>query len=92
MATVKASVKAAKSKSSKRIAKSELSVPFDGENSKSDAVLSEFEGNRGRQVTVLNLEPEKDRYGTSFGLRKAALILEHLDQVRKFVESDGTEC
>lgn len=29
---------------------------------------------------------ESDRYGFTFGIKKARLILEHLDDIRNFVE------
>lgn len=43
---------------------------------------SEFKGN---PTIVLSNGPE-DKYPFSFGLKKAKLILEHVEDIRKFVE------
>lgn len=34
---------------------------------------------------------ELDRYAFAFGIKKAKLILEHLDEIRAFVEKYGEE-
>ena len=49
----------------------------------SEAHESEFKGN---PMLVLSNGPE-DKYPFQFGLRKAALILEHVEDIKKFVES-----
>ncbi|MBI4668779.1 MAG: hypothetical protein HY747_06280 [Elusimicrobia bacterium] len=53
----------------------------------SEAKESEF---RGKPLLVLTLTPE-DKYPFQFGLRKAKLILEHLEDIKKFVEKYGGE-
>ncbi len=47
--------------------------------------IQEFKGNK-----VLNLNPES-KFSFSFGLAKAKLILENLDVIRKFVETEGKD-
>lgn len=47
--------------------------------------IQEFKGNK-----VLCLNPES-KFAFSFGLAKAKLILENLDVIRKFVETDGKD-
>ncbi|OQA90855.1 MAG: hypothetical protein BWY26_01343 [Elusimicrobia bacterium ADurb.Bin231] len=47
--------------------------------------ISEFKGNK---VIILKRD-ENDKYPFSFGLSKAKLILEHLDEIKKFVESNS---
>jgi len=47
--------------------------------------IQEFKGNK-----VLNLNPES-KFPFSFGLAKAKLILENLDVIKKFVESEGKD-
>jgi len=49
------------------------------------AEIQEFKGNK-----VLNLNPES-KFPFSFGLAKAKLILENLDVIKKFVESEGKD-
>lgn len=44
---------------------------------------------KGHSLLVLNAG---DKFPFQFGLGKAKLILEHLDAIRAFVESDGKEC
>lgn len=48
--------------------------------------ISEYNGNK-----VLVLNPGA-RFTFSFGLSKAKLILEHLEAIKKFVETNGQEC
>ncbi len=49
--------------------------------------IGEFKGN-----PVINLKrSEDDRYGFSFGLSKAKLLLEHIEDVRKFVAEHDKE-
>jgi hypothetical protein len=47
--------------------------------------IQEFNGNK-----VLNLNPES-KFPFSFGLAKAKLILENLDVIKKFVETEGKD-
>ena len=47
--------------------------------------IQEFKGNK-----VLCLNPES-KFAFSFGLAKAKLILENLDVIRKFVETEGKD-
>ncbi len=48
---------------------------------------NEFKGN-----PVLSLKnTEKDRYPFTFGVKKAQLILEHIEDIEKFVEKNATE-
>ena len=49
------------------------------------AEIQEFKGNK-----VLCLNPES-KFPFSFGVAKAKIILENLDVIRKFVESDGKD-
>jgi len=48
----------------------------------SEAVESEFKGN---PMIVLRQNAD-DRFPFQFGVKKAKLILEHLDAIKKFVE------
>lgn len=45
------------------------------------AEISEYKGN---PVLTLKNDPD-DRYPFTFGVKKAKLLLEHLDDIRKFV-------
>ncbi|MBS1518439.1 MAG: hypothetical protein JSS91_10175 [Bacteroidetes bacterium] len=47
--------------------------------------IQEYKGNK-----ILNLNPES-KFSFSFGLAKAKLILENLDVIRKFVETEGKD-
>ncbi|MBL8007379.1 MAG: hypothetical protein JNJ56_07595 [Ignavibacteria bacterium] len=49
------------------------------------AEIQEYKGNK-----ILNLNPES-KFSFSFGLAKAKLILENLDVIRKFVETEGKD-
>ena len=50
-------------------------------------ILGEFKGN-----PVITLKRgEDDRYGFTFGKNKAKLILEHIEDIRRFVETDETK-
>lgn len=49
------------------------------------AEIQEYKGNK-----ILNLNPES-KFSFSFGLTKAKLILENLDVIRKFVETEGND-
>ena len=51
----------------------------------SEAKESEYKGNH---MLVLSTG-EEDKYPFSFGLRKAKLILEHVEDIKKFVEKHG---
>jgi hypothetical protein len=46
------------------------------------ATESEFKGN---PMIVLS-QGDEDKFPFQFGLKKAKLVLEHLDEIRKFVE------
>ena len=52
-------------------------------------VVSEAEY-QGRPIIVLK-NSEEDKYPFQFGLRKARLILEHIEDVKKFVEKYADE-
>lgn len=46
--------------------------------------IGEFKGN-----AVITLKrSEDDKYGFTFGLTKAKLLLEHIDDIKKFVEDN----
>lgn len=47
----------------------------------------EFDEYNGNPVIVLKKD-ENDLYPFRFGLRKAELIIEHIDQIKKFVEEN----
>ena len=47
--------------------------------------LSEFKGNK---VIVLKRD-ENDKYPFSFGLAKAKLILQHIEDIKKFAEDNA---
>ncbi len=47
-------------------------------------MTGEFKGN---QVITLK-QTEEDRYGFTFGLTKARLILEHIEDIRRFYEQN----
>lgn len=49
------------------------------------AEIQEFKGNK-----VLNLNPES-KFPFSFGLAKAKLILDNLDVIKKFVDTEGKD-
>jgi hypothetical protein len=49
-----------------------------------------FTAKDGRQFTLLKLAPDS-KYPFSFGLHKAKMILENLDQVRAFVQDNDVE-
>ena len=44
---------------------------------------------RGKPVLILK-RSEDERYPFSFGLNKAKLILEHIEDIKKFVEENNT--
>lgn len=46
---------------------------------------SEF---KGKPVIVIKRD-EEDKYPFSFGLSKAKLILENIEEIKKFVEENG---
>jgi len=48
--------------------------------------FSEFKGNK---VIILKRD-ENDKYPFSFGITKAKLILEHIEDIKKFVEENKT--
>lgn len=52
-------------------------------------VVSESEY-QGRPMIVLK-NSEEDKYPFQFGLRKARLILDHIEDIRKFVENHSDE-
>ena len=49
------------------------------------AEIQEFKGNK-----VLNLNPDS-KFPFSFGLAKAKLVLENIDVIKKFVETEGKD-
>jgi len=44
--------------------------------------FGEFKGNK----IIKLMRDENDKYGFSFGYGKAKMVLEHLDDIKKFVE------
>jgi len=52
------------------------------EEEKSGVSIGEF---KGKPILILN---PNDRFPFSFGLAKAKLILQHLDEIRDFVEQN----
>lgn len=42
-------------------------------------------------ATITLRRDEEDKYGFCFGVRKAQLILENLDDIKQFVEEEGDE-
>jgi len=46
--------------------------------------VGEFKGNK---VITLKQTPE-DQYGFTFGVKKAKMILEHLDDIKKFIKDN----
>jgi hypothetical protein len=49
-------------------------------------IISEYKGNK-----LICLNPGS-KFTFSFGLGKAKMILEHLDAIKKFVDSNGESC
>ena len=49
--------------------------------------VSEFKGHKVIQFK----ESIDDKYGLSFGVRKAKIILDHIEDIKKFVEECGDE-
>jgi hypothetical protein len=49
-------------------------------------IISEYKGNK-----LICLNPGS-KFTFSFGLGKAKLIMENLDSIKKFVESNGESC
>ncbi|MFH1541417.1 MAG: hypothetical protein ABID79_06210 [Elusimicrobiota bacterium] len=47
--------------------------------------LSEFKGNK---IIVLKRD-ENDKYPFSFGIAKAKLMLQHIEDIKKFVEDNN---
>jgi len=43
---------------------------------------------KGKPIIILKRN-EEDKYPFSFGVSKAKLILENLDEIKKFVEENG---
>lgn len=56
------------------------------ENNMSQASESEFKGN---PMIVLSQGPD-DKFPFQFGLKKAKLILEHVEDIRSFIEKHST--
>ena len=46
--------------------------------------IGEFKGN----ITITLKQSESDRYGFTFGLTKAKLILDHIDDIRKYYDDN----
>ena len=49
--------------------------------------ISDYKGNK---IIILKRD-ENDRYPFRFGLNKAKLLLEHIEDIRKFVEENKVE-
>lgn len=49
--------------------------------------IGEFKGN----VTITLKNTEDDRYGFTFGLTKAKLILDHIEDIRKFYDENKSK-
>jgi len=47
--------------------------------------LSEFKGNK---VIVLKKD-ENDKYAFTFGIAKARMVVQHIEDIKKFVEDNG---
>lgn len=48
------------------------------------AEITEFKGN-----PIISLKKdEEDKYGLTFGIRKAKLVIEHIDDIKDFVASN----
>jgi hypothetical protein len=45
---------------------------------------------KGNKVLVL-MRNEEDKYPFSFGVSKAKLVLEHIEDIKKFVENNSVE-
>ena len=52
----------------------------------SEAIEGEFKGNA---MIILRSSPE-DKFPFQFGLKKAKLVLEHIEDIKKFVEKHGS--
>lgn len=50
-------------------------------------MVSEIQDFKNTKVIVLKDSPE-DKYGFVFGMKKAKLILEHIEDIENFVNSD----
>jgi len=50
----------------------------------------EFDEFKGHKLIVLKRSPD-DRYPLKFGLRKARLIVENFEAIKKFVEENSEE-
>lgn len=62
-------------------------MPANGQsngNGKSSAVRGEFRGN----PTISLVREGKEKWPFSFGVEKASLIVEHIDEIKKFVEDN----
>jgi hypothetical protein len=46
--------------------------------------IGEFKGN----VTITLKQNEEDRYGFTFGLTKAKLVIDHFEDIKKFYEEN----
>ena len=49
------------------------------------ATIGEYKGNK----TLTLARDETDKYPFSFGMRKAKMIIEHLDDIKEFVKEHG---
>lgn len=58
---------------------------MDGENQGCIVERGEY---KGKPLLILK-RSEEDKYPFSFGVSKAKLILDNLDEIRKFVEENG---
>jgi hypothetical protein len=57
------------------------------DNEKSDSIVARGEY-KGKPILILK-RSEDDKYPFSFGLSKARLILDNLEEIKKFVEENS---
>jgi hypothetical protein len=53
--------------------------------------LGEFKGNNVISLLKESKDGEEDKFPFTFGLNKAKLILENLDDIKKFVEENSRQ-
>ena len=49
--------------------------------------VGEYKGS----ATITLKRDEEDKYGFCFGVKKAQLVLDHIDDIKKFVDESKTE-
>ena len=52
------------------------------------ALISTFEKDGKKFPTIQLKEGDKSKFGITFGVTKARLILEHFDEIRQFVDDN----